>query len=391
MDAWAALLARRTTDVGFLDAPKNIDHKHLDNEVRRLRALADDLVVLGIGGSSLGGQAIVHALQTDHERRVHFVDNVDPTVLGGLCERLQPERTAVLVITKSGTTVETLAQFLIVRNWLREGLGKGETKPRLVFVTDPEKGLLRELSQKQGIRAFEVPTNVGGRFSALTAVGLLPACFAGVDAEALCAGAAWAVDNPAAALALAAGARAAQVELGSDSIVFMPYSDQLRVLSQWFVQLWAESLGKRVGEQRFGQTPICAVGATDQHAQLQLFVEGPLDKVVLLIQVRKFARKLLVPEDDEARAELGHLCGRDLAQILEAERQGTRAALLGASVPVLDLSLPELTAASLGALIMTCQIACAVTGLCLGIDPFNQPGVEFGKQRALELLRAADS
>jgi glucose-6-phosphate isomerase len=397
------LNGRRQKDVGFYDAALVPDLvRSLETEAKRLRALADDLLVFGIGGSSLGGQALVHALGpvSRGDVRAHFVDNVDPDTLGLLLERLKPERTAALVITKSGGTVETLAQLLIVRRWMRASLGSGEIHSRLTFVTDPKKGLLRDLGTKEGIRCFDVPDNVGGRYSVLTPVGLLPAAFLGIDIGKIVAGAQAmrdrvvvekATDNP--ACMLAAGALLAQRDLAKSQLVMMPYADALRVTSAWFVQLWAESLGKRVDRKgkvvHAGQTPIPAVGATDQHAQLQLFVEGPRDKVVALVQVEKFRRSVTIPDELPERDEVKFLFGRDIAELLEAERRATRAALLDSGTPVLDIVLPSVDEANLGGLLLLLEAACAVTGMAMGIDPFDQPGVEAGKRMALGLLGRA--
>ncbi|MEK7703921.1 MAG: glucose-6-phosphate isomerase, partial [Myxococcota bacterium] len=226
------LMSRRGRDVGFYDLPLRQDlPKMIAAEVSRLRALCDDLLVLGIGGSSLGGQALTSALgwTTDRSVRVHFADNVDPDTFGVLLERLDPARTAAVVITKSGHTVETVAQLLIVRRWLRVSLGQGEARSRMTFITDPEKGMLRELSRTEGVRAFDIPANVVGRYSVLSAVGLLPAAYLGVDIGKVLRGAAAMVErvsdddvrrNP--ACVLAAGSVLAQRRLGRTSLVFMP-------------------------------------------------------------------------------------------------------------------------------------------------------------------------
>lgn len=410
-DAWAKeeksvraahreLMARRGKDLGFYDLPENESVvQAIENEVNRLRSLADDLLVLGMGGSSLGGQALVSALGEagPMANRVHFLDNVDPDTISATLEHLEPERTAVVVITKSGGTVETLAQLLIVRGWLKQRLGLGECQNRMVFVTDPDKGLLRELSKTEGIRTFDIPANVGGRFSVLSPVGLLPAAFAGINIREILTGAQEMLervtldesrDNPACVLAGAANLAAQQ--MGKSSLVMMPYSDSLRTLTSWFVQLWAESLGKRLNRHgetvHAGQTPIAAVGATDQHAQLQLFVEGPRDKIVLLIEVGKQQRPLPIPEELEDIPELKFLRGRDLRELLDAERRATRAALLDAGVPVLDILIPEVTAHHIGAFILLLEAACACAGILAGINPFDQPGVEAGKRMALGLL-----
>ena len=394
------LMSRRGKDIDFYDVPlATTVIKTVTTEVTRLRSLADDLLVLGIGGSSLGGQAIHSALcgTADRSFRVHFVDNIDPDTLSSLLERLDPAKTATAVISKSGTTVETLALLLIVRRWFRVSLGKGEMRSRMTAVTGTEDSLLRELCQAEGIRVFEIPTHVAGRYSALTAVGLLPAAFVGIDIGALLEGAASMVkkvtaddvlDNP--ACILAAGGWLASHDLGRTSLVMMPYCDALRTTTAWFVQLWGESLGKRrnrLGEEvRTGQTPIPAVGATDQHTQLQLFLEGPRDKAVMLVEVAKHRSLLPIPDELEEREEATFLHGRDLSEILDAERRATRAALLEGGVPVIDVVLPVLDPARMGALLVLFQAACATTGIMLGVNPFDQPGVEESRRMALGLL-----
>ena len=393
-------MSRRGKDVGFYDAPTAKDVvKVISHEVARLRSLADDLVVLGIGGSSLGGQALNAALGSLVERpfQVHFVDNVDPDTFAVLLEHLDPAHTVMVAITKTGQTVETLAQLLIMRRWFRVTLGAGETRARMTFVTDPEKGLLRELAASEGIRAFDIPPNIGGRYSVLTPVGLLPAAFLGIDIQKLLAGATEMVGrvtlddphkNP--ALKLAAGAYLSLTEMGRTSLVMMPYCDALRVTTAWFVQLWAESLGKRVNRKgevvHVGQTPIAALGATDQHAQLQLFIEGPRDKAVVLLAIEQPQHSLAIPDELTEREELQFLHGRDLSELLHAERRGTRASLLDAGVPVIDLSLPALDEARFGGLLVLLEAAAATAGTLMGIDPFDQPGIEAGKRMALGLL-----
>ncbi len=399
-NAHRELMSRRGKDVGFYDAALKTDVvKAVGTEVARLRSQADDLFVLGIGGSSLGGQALCAALGSTADRsvRLHFIDNVDPDTFAILLDRLDPARTAAAVITKSGSTVETLAQLMIIRRWFRVTLGQGESRSRMVFVTDPEKGLLRELAQSEGIRAFEIPPNIGGRYSALTPVGLLPAAFLGIDIDKVIGGAADMVErvtaddvleNP--ACLFAAGAVLAGREMSRSTLVMLPYSDALRTTSAWFVHLWAESLGKRVNrlgeEVHAGQTPLAAIGATDQHSQLQLLVEGPRNKVVVIVRVEKNRHLLPIPPELDDRCEVTFLHGRDLGEVLDAERRATRAALLDAGVPVIDVTLPAVDEANFGGLLILLEAACACTGLMMGINPFDQPGVEAGKRMALGLL-----
>jgi glucose-6-phosphate isomerase len=399
-EAHHSLMLRRNEDIGFYNLPGETGEiEACVTEAKRLRALATDLLVLGIGGSSLGGQALLgsHRPVGDMSTKVHFLDNIDPDTLQWTLGRLDPAQTAAVVITKSGGTVETMALFLTVRRWLKSSLGLGAAQSRMTFITDPNKGLLRSLAQSEGVRSFSIPANVGGRFSVLTAVGLLPAAFMGMDIAAVCAGARQMservqgndlVNNPAAQFAL--GTLMSQRALGSNNLVLMPYADGLRILSQWFVQLWAESLGKRFDTQgqevRTGQTPVPAVGATDQHAQLQLFVEGPKDKVVAMIHVKSFEHASPIPDELNGREEVTFLHGRDLRELLEAERRATRSALLTSGVGVIDIVVERLSPEVMGCLFVLFEAACALAGTAMKIDPFNQPGVEAGKRMAFGLL-----
>jgi glucose-6-phosphate isomerase len=277
-----------------------------------------------------------------------------------------------------------MSQYLLVRDRLRAaGLSPRE---HLAFVTDPTKGVLRRVADAEGIPAFEIPSNVGGRFSVLSPVGTLPAALLGLDVEALIAGAAAMRDrcasgvlreNP--ALAFAALQWRAHTEAGQGAHVLMPYSDALRDLAPWFVQLWAESLGKRQGSgAHVGPTPIAAVGATDQHAQVQLFMEGPADKTVTFVDVEEHPDELLIPAD--APAELAYLRGRGFAELLRAEARATAGALARAGRPTMTLRVERVDAWHLGGLFMLLELATVYAGQLYEVNPLDQPGVELGKQ-----------
>jgi glucose-6-phosphate isomerase len=362
--------------------------------------------VLGIGGSSLGTRALVEALRSpqglavpegDGKPRLHFPDNSDPWVLSHLLDSLDPRTTAALVISKSGGTVETAAQALIVRQWLERSVGADGVRARLVAITDPTSGTLRASAERDKLLTLPIPSNVGGRFSALTAVGLLPASLAGLDAAQLLAGAAAMADrcrnpqlreNPAGLIAAVHYLH--HTQKGRPIHVMMPYSDRLRAFAAWYVQLWAESLGKRVDLQgkkvETGPTPLPAIGATDQHAQVQLFIEGPRDKLTTFISIEQPALDLTVPEASGADA---YLSGLKLSRLLDAERQGTSEALASDGRPSVHLSLERLDASALGGLILLYEAATAFAGGLYGIDPFDQPGVELGKRLAFGLLGRA--
>lgn len=398
---------REQVDKGKLGFWKLVSDRELLGKVGKVKAELGpdvrDVLILGIGGSSLGGRAIYQALSAPVEvpsvealsrPRLHFPDNSDPWLLSHLLKQVDPAHCAVLVISKSGGTVETAAQQLVVRQWLVSTLGRDGLRGKMVAITDPERGTLREIADQDRLLSLEIPANVGGRFSILSAVGLLPACLCGVDIEAMQEGAAAMAErcsnsrlreNPA---GIIAAVHVLQQRLrGRCTHVIMPYGDRLRAFAAWYVQLWAESLGKRLNrlgsvvEQ--GPTPLAAVGATDQHAQMQLFMEGPRDKLLTFIQVQEAAADLSVPSSPGPYEYLGNTT---LAQLLDAERQGVTQALARDGRPSMTIVLKRIDARSLGALFFLYEAATAFAGELYGIDAFNQPGVEEGKRLAFGLL-----
>lgn len=361
----------------------------------------DHVLLLGIGGSALGPKAMLTALkppawnEESRDRRdgwptLTVLENVDPVSVTAALDRLDPRRTMVNVISKSGGTAETLAQYLIVREWLDRALGTAAARTHLVITTDPIKGALRAVANAEGITAFAVPAEVGGRFSVLTPVGLVPAALLGMNLEEMLAGAQEAIDeaegdilaaNPAARWAAlqhqAHATRAANVH------VVMPYSDRLRDLAEWYRQLWAESLGKRADrngtEVHRGPTPVGAVGATDQHSQVQLFIEGPFDKTITFIRVKDTAGMLSIPPRATLGPEMSYLAGKTLGDLLDAEFVATREALRSQGRMSCTIELDTVDARHFGRLLMFFQIATGYAGIYYDVDPFDQPGVELGK------------
>jgi glucose-6-phosphate isomerase len=384
--------------------------------VRQITAFAeglgqahDHVLVLGIGGSALGTKALLTALKRpawnewdDEGRefypRITVLENVDPTTVAAALRRIDPRRVLVNVISKSGGTAETMAQYLVVRTWLEEALGDAAFR-HLVFTTDPTRGALRELANREGIATLEVPPSVGGRFSVLSPVGLLPAALAGIDVAGLLTGARRAIEraesdellrNPAALYA--ALHWAADTDLGARIHVLMPYTDRLREFAEWYRQLWAESLGKRVDREgrvvHLGPTPVAAVGATDQHSQVQLFMEGPYDKVITFVRVERFGEDVPIPtpadsspgSPRELPPDLAYLPGHGLGELLNAEYEATAAALAEMGRMSCTIHLPEVAPETVGEALMFFQLATGYAGVWYGIDPFDQPGVELGKR-----------
>ncbi len=361
----------------------------------------EDVIVLGIGGSALGTKALLSALRgpgwnewddeaREYYPRLHVLDNIDPSIVHNLLQRVDPRRALVNVISKSGNTAETLAQYLVVRDWLEDALGEAAVR-HLVFTTDPESGALREIATRESIATLDVPPSVGGRFSVLSPVGLLPLALVGIDIGALLSGAAQAISQAAGAelkhnpAALFAGLMwAADTTAGSRIQVLMPYSDRLREFGAWYCQLWAESLGKRLDRQsavvHAGPTPLAAVGATDQHSLVQLLMEGPYDKVVSFMTVDDPGCDVPIPDSPDLPEAAAYLPGHTLGGLLDAEYQATARALAEAGRMNLTLNLPDLAPATVGELVMFFQLAVGYAGVWYGVDPFDQPGVELGKR-----------
>jgi glucose-6-phosphate isomerase len=278
-----------------------------------------------------------------------------------------------------------MALYLVLRGMIAEVVDTEKLHGHFIFTTDPEHGVLRTLADEEGIPTLSIPPNVGGRFSVLTPVGLFPAAITGAPVRELLDGAAATLarcespvlaENPAGMLATLL--HHFDTELGRPIHVLMPYADRLRALTLWFQQLWAESLGKVLGDGHVGPTPLPAVGATDQHAQVQLFMEGPHDKVLVFVASEP-SSDLSIPSIHPGIRELSYLSGATLGGLLQAERRATREALRRRGRPSLTLEMGEVTPASLGGLFMLLEIATVYAGALYGVDPLDQPGVELGK------------
>jgi glucose-6-phosphate isomerase len=414
-DAAAAVdvtLERRSRgDIGFLDLPDDTAMaRSVMDYARGLDPAIDTMVVLGIGGSSLGPRALYSALAPPFDplrprapgmpRRLLFPDNVDPATFAAILELCPPERTVWNIVTKSGGTAETAAQTLTVVDRLEKALGPDRARKHIVATTDPAKGALRRTAEARGWATFPIAPSVGGRFSVLSPVGLLPAAVAGLDVSGLLEGARRMRDrvvasralleNP--ALLLAALLSQHHLRHGRPMVVMMSYLDALYDTADWFRQLWAESLGKALGSdgrvRNVGPTPIAARGATDQHSQLQLYAEGPDDKTFLFLGARERGAEITIPGGTlaESQPDYAYLAGRGFGELLDAELEGTISSLRRRGRPTGRLTVARPTAAALGELLLLLEAATAFAGPLYGVDPYDQPGVEDAKRRAFGAL-----
>jgi glucose-6-phosphate isomerase len=382
----------RGSEPGFMRLPKTGEYAEASVRVaEEIRGSgATDFIHIGIGGSALGPMALHKALNHPHYNqlpdrrspRLHFAENTDANTLGAILDVADPRSTWVNVVTKSGSTAETMANFLVIRSFLIGSLGNFGYQGRTIATTDPEEGFLKEIADREDLKMLPIPQDVGGRFSVLTPVGLLPAAVTGLDVEALLAGAAQCVDevneqgaeHP--AIIGAAMHYLMDTGKGRNIRVMMTYADALERLATWFVQLWAESLGK----DGKGSTPHGAVGTTDQHSQVQLYMEGPQDKVVEIVEVENHPRDLTIPEAYEYLEGVGYLGGHTMTELLSVECDATRRSLAEAKRPNSTIKLGTVSEENLGYVFQALEVQTAVAGSLYGVNAFNQPGVEAGKQ-----------
>lgn len=372
----------------------------------------DNLVILGIGGSALGTSALATALLppyynllTKRQRKGHprlfVMDNIDPVTFRGMMRLCRPEKTLYCLISKSGGTAETMSQAMIVVDALEKKVGKAKLKDHLVVITNPrDKGVkshLHTVTNEYKLTEMYVPLNVGGRFSVFSPVGLFPAAVLGMDVDEMFAGCAL-MDKACQGADLAtnpAYLRATihyllDTEKGKVMSVMMPYADGLKDIADWYRQLWAESLGKRYsldGEEVFaGQTPVAALGATDQHSQIQLYREGPNDKIITILEARRFERSLRIPDALTRVKELDYLRGTTMNKLMSAELRGTMDALKVSQRPVIRVTLPRVNANTVAQLLYMLEVETAMAGRLYNINTYDQPGVEEGKIIARQLM-----
>ncbi len=392
---------------GWMDLPYNQEGvlTAIEETAQRIRGEFESFVVLGIGGSALGPAAVHQALKHLHYNelpaekrggpRLYIEDNIDPERMAALLDVIDVKKTCFNVITKSGGTAETMSQYLIVLDLLKKAVGD-DYRRHILITTSASKGFLIKIAEREGYETFHIPDGVGGRFSELCPVGLIAAAVTGIDIRKLLLGAR-AMDqrclnadpqkNPA---LFEAGLMVAAMEAGANISVMLPYADSLKLISDWYAQLWAESLGKNVtldGKPvNVGQTPVKALGVTDQHSQLQLYTEGPYDKVITFLKVDAFRNEMPIPHGCDDVPTIAFLGGKSHNQLIEAERQGTEYALYRAGRMCQTISLPAVDEEAIGQLLYFFELVTAYAGALLNIDAFNQPGVEESKLAASAVM-----
>ncbi len=366
----------------------------------------DNILILGLGGSALGGKAVCEALlppywnflskeQRNNFPRIFFLDNIDPDQMNSILDILDLKKTLVNVITKSGSTAEVMAQYMVLKDRMEKELGDDYRK-NVIATTDRNLGILKQLSDQEGYKTFYIPDDVEGRFSVFSAVGLLPFALVGIDIEEITQGIKdmdLALKNTDINYNIAAQNALIHflmdTKLGKKISVMMPYSNRLRYVADWYCQLWAESLGKERDKDNnivnTGQTPVKAIGVTDQHSQIQLYNEGPNDKIITFLRVNEFDTTLEIPNIFEYTG-ISYLGGKTMNQLFQAEADSTMASLIDYKRPNVTISIPKVTPYYLGQLLYMLEVQTAITGALHNIDAFNQPGVEQSKNYTYALM-----
>jgi glucose-6-phosphate isomerase len=372
----------------------------IHRQVEHFRDRCEVLVVLGVGGGALASRALQQALNpytynytSDRTRpgpQVFVVDNVDPDQVRSLLDLVaaKAKKTIVNVVSKSGDTVETMTQYFLFRGLLQSKLGKKYNENVLATTDATDGGTLRQLAKSEGYRTLDVPAGVEGRFGALSALGLFSAALTGIDVDAIMAGARDMdkrckdpdlMANPA---ALIAAMHYLLLPKGRTISVLMPYSAALFALGDWYRQLLAESLGKNGA----GITPMTALGATDQHSQVQLFRDGPDDKLITLLEVERFGSKLATSANTKSATNLAYLNGSNLQTIINSQKLATEHALLASGRPTLSLLFPQVSPETVGQFIYLYQAVVAYLANLMGVDAYSTPAVALGKQGAAALM-----
>ncbi len=407
-NAFESFSKKRGTDMtGWADLPYNQDQVVVDieNTAKKIREESEYFVVLGIGGSALGPisvfQALCHMHYNDLPKnkrngpKFYVEDNIDPERMQALLDVIEVEKTTFNVITKSGATSETMAQYLIILDILKQKLGD-KYNSHIIATTSSNKGNLIKIAKNENFKTFFIPDSVGGRFSELSPVGLLPASVLGIDIKEMLQGAKYmdTICNSASIESNMALANALisylAIKNGKNISVMMPYSDGLKYIADWYCQLWAESLGKAVDNDGnyiyVGQTPVKSLGVTDQHSQVQLYTEGPFDKITTFLAVENYRTTITISDGYKDIPDVNFLSGHTLNELINAERVATEYALTVKNRLNRTIYLPTINAFTIGQLLFFFELETAYVGEMLNINTYNQPGVEEGKNATYALL-----
>lgn len=390
LDTLRAHKADYASFIGVLDLPlagqARIVAKSIPFQVKTM-------VVLGIGGSYAGAAAAIHALRPRGLKPppidVQFLPTVDPESVVPLLNKLDLGSTLVNCVSKSGRTVEVVALYAVFRKRFQDAL-KTAWKDHFVFTTDPKNGYFRKIARESGVKTMDIPPGLGGRFSVLSPVGLFPMLLAGIDIAAVVNGAREYMQQERPQAVQSAALHKSLIDKGKSIRTLLIYNDSMEDMGKWFAQLWAESLGKKSGDTGIGQTPLLFQGSKDQHSLLQLFMDGPDDKVYTVLQSGTARTDMQIPDGLLDDPDVSDLNGKMLSEVFQVEAQATAAALMRTGKPVEIIRFPGIDARSIGEFFAHFELETAITGLLLGINPFDQPGVEKGKVYAHALLGRQD-
>jgi glucose-6-phosphate isomerase len=395
-EAHQQIQERKWNELAFLDLV-NQDITQIKTLANEIKQSSENFLFLGMGGAAMGPRAILNALSQMHNirntPRIFIFDNADPIILNNIMNNIDLSRTTINIVSKSGNTTETVAAFMILWDKMLRELGRDEAAKRIIL-TCSINCTTQQLVKTYGFKTLNIPEKVVGRFSVLSASGLLLSEVAGIDCLELLQGARDILD------------RCAKPELWENPVylfssllyimcteenrkinVLMPYSDGLKTMAEWFCQLWAESLGK-LGS---GLTPYPSIGTKDQHSQLQLWMEGPEDKVVIFIKIKDYGDSYIIPKTFEGIDYFDYLVGQNMADICIAGYESTEYILTKNSKPNMSIVIPKIDAYHIGQLFLFFEISTVVTGFLFGINPFNQPWVETGKTMIRYMLQKHDN
>lgn len=379
--------------LGWLDLPYSEEYKDIDTFASEFRKKVDIVVIVGIGGSYLGARAVISLFVDSFEKgkpEVLYAGNsLDETYHGELIKYLKNKNFGVIVISKSGTTTEPAIAFRLLKGIIESKYGKEEASKRIIAITDEKRGALKKLALKENYKTFTIPDNVGGRFSIFTPVGLLPLALAGINIEQLLLGARQLDKNTKSSISIDSNAllkyatvRNALYSNGKKIELLTSYNPKLFYLIEWWKQLFGESEGK----EGKGIFPAGIINTTDLHSLGQYVQEGERIVFETVLEIKKNKNSLKIPESIENLDNLNYLAGKDMSYVNKKAKEGTLLAHLDGGVPNISINLPELNEYFIGQLLFFFEKSCAVSGYTLGVNPFDQPGVEAYKSKMFKLL-----